>query len=144
MSGRVLPLLPPPGASATPAHRLAFDLACGVGAVRWDETRFLRGEIGEFVIVARRLGATWQVAGLTGADGRVMTMRLEEVLGDRFDPSDQTDRCYALTILRDPLSNETTEDGVVRETFHGVDAFDKPCLELPPHGGFLLRLEPES
>jgi hypothetical protein len=144
MAGRVLPLLLPPGASVTPAHRLALELVCGAGAARWDETRFLRGEIGEFVVVARRLGAVWQVAGVTGADGRVLTVRLEEALGDRSDPPDQTDRRYALAIFRDPLPGEAAEDGVVRETFHGVDAFDKPCLELPPHGGFLLRLEPES
>ena len=122
----------------TPSHRAAFDLICGVGAARWDETRFLRGAIGEFVVVARRLGAVWQVAGITGAEGRVLTVRLEEVLRDG------TNGTYILTIDRDPLPNETAAGGFVRETFSGVDCFDKPRMALLPRGGFVLRLEPEA
>ena len=132
--------------AATPAHRAAFDLFCGVGAVRWDETRFLRGAIGEFVMVARRLGTVWQVAGITGAEGRVLTVRLEDVLRDPSDLADRTDlsdRRYALAILRDPLPGETTSEGFVRETFSGVDCLDKPRMELLPQGGFVLRLEPD-
>ena len=138
------PRVPPRGQTAlaigesTPAHCLAFELICGIGAVRWDETIFLRGAIGEFAVVARRLGRVWQVAGITGAEGRILTVRLEEVLRDG------TDGTYALTIQRDPLPGETAEGGLVRETFHGVDALDKPRLELVPRGGFLLRLEPEN
>ena len=111
--------------------------------VRWDETRFLRGELGSFIVAARRLGDLWQVGGMTGAEGRVLTVRLAEILRNPSDPPDPPDRPYALTILRDPLPGETTDEGFVRETFHGVDVHDKPRLELLPHGGFVLRLEPE-
>lgn len=120
---------------STPAHRAAFALVCGAGAACWDETRFLRGEIGEFVVVARRLGDVWQVAGITGADGRVLSVRLEDFLHDR------TNQTYRLTILRDPLPGESAADGMVQETFDGVDAFDKPRLQLLPRGGFVLQLE---
>lgn len=121
----------------TTAHRLALELVGGAGAARWDETRFLRGEIGAFVVVARRMDAVWQVAGITGVDGRVLTVRLGDILGQ------ETKGTYTLRIFRDPLPGETAVGGVVRETFRGVDACDKPRLELLPHGGFLLRLEPE-
>jgi hypothetical protein len=145
-AGLVPPLLPPPGAAATPAHLAAQALVCGEGAARWDETRYLRGAIGEFMVVARRLGRVWQVAGITGAEARILTVRLAEVLGsaDESRRSHASYASYALCIVRDPLPNETAEGGFVREAFHGVDAADKPRLELPPHGGFLLRLEPED
>ncbi|MEI6211912.1 MAG: glycoside hydrolase family 97 N-terminal domain-containing protein [bacterium] len=129
--------------NATPAQRAACELIRGTGVVRWDETRFLRGELGSFIVAARRLGDLWQVGGMTGAEGRVLTVRLAEILRNPSDPPDPPDRPYALTILRDPLPGETTDEGFVRETFHGVDVHDKPRLELLPHGGFVLRLEPE-
>ena len=38
---------------------------------------------------------------------------------------------------------ETAPDGMVCERFEDVDVYDTPRLELPPGGGFMLRLEPE-
>ena len=34
----------------------------------WDETRLLAGEPGEYVVIARRSGSTWYVAGINGSD----------------------------------------------------------------------------
>jgi alpha-glucosidase len=31
----------------------------------WDETRFIAGDVDEFVVVARRLGQTWYIGGMT-------------------------------------------------------------------------------
>ena len=36
--------------------------------VAWDETRFLSGYPGEQVVLARRSGTTWYVAGINGTD----------------------------------------------------------------------------
>ena len=36
--------------------------------VAWDETRFVAGYPGEFVVMARRSGHTWWVAGINGSD----------------------------------------------------------------------------
>jgi hypothetical protein len=133
------PAVPP---DVTPAHRRAVMVVAGGGGVAWDETRFLRGALGAFFLVARRAGAVWQVAGLTGEEGRVWTVRLEELLAPRGEAAAPV--TYTLEILRDPLPGETSEDGLVRELFPGVDVWDKPRLELLPRGGFLLRLEAES
>jgi len=98
------------------------------------------------MVVARRLGRVWQVAGITGAEARILTVRLADVLGERDGShgAPASHPSHFLTILRDPLPSETAAGGFVRETFPGVDALDKPRLELLPHGGFLLRLEPEA
>jgi alpha-glucosidase len=34
---------------------------------QWDESRFLDGYPGKFVVIARRAGARWYVAGINGA-----------------------------------------------------------------------------
>jgi hypothetical protein len=118
---------------ATPAHRQAFAVVAGAGEARWDETRFLRGEVGEYVVAARRRGGVWQVGAITGTEGRVITVRLEDLAG--------ADRPCSLEILRDPLPGEAAgSDGVVRETLAPVYTDEAPRIEMPPGGGFVLRL----
>lgn len=126
------------GVPATPAHLAAAALVLAAWETDWDETRFLRGEIGAYVVVARRRGHAWQVGGITGAEGRVLTVRLEDFLGPFAERE-----TYALEIWRDPLAGEPAADGMVREHFENVDADDAPRLDLPPGGGFVLRLTPE-
>jgi len=140
-------------ASCTRAHRLALPLIFGYAAARaaeplrervgnlpdtWEETRFLRGEIGEYVVAARRSGMRWFVAGLTNADGRVLTVRFEDFFGRATGG-----RGYRLHIWRDPIGNEAAAGaGLVAETVDGLDASDKVRLALAPHGGFVMRLDP--
>ena len=52
----------------------------------WDETRFLDGYPGKYVVLARRHGADWYVAGLNGTD---QPMRIELNLMDLFSSSDR-------------------------------------------------------
>jgi hypothetical protein len=121
----------------TPAHRQAFAVVAGAGEARWDETRFLRGEIGEYVVAARRRGGVWQVGAITGAEGRVITVRLEDLA--------EADRPCSLDVGRDPLPGEAADaDGVLRETLAPVYTDEAPRIEMPPGGGFVLRLTPST
>jgi alpha-glucosidase len=122
---------------ATPAHRLAAAIVHAGGDARWDETRFLRGETGAYLVVARRQGATWLVGAITALEERVLTVRCADFL-PLTPPA-----TYTLAIARDPLPGEPADaDGVVREVFADVRPFDAPRIALPVGGGFLLRLEP--
>jgi alpha-glucosidase len=106
----------------------------------WDETRCLRGEIGEFVVVARRSGNQWFVAGITGPASRVLTVRFEDFL--EIAASTGT---YRLHLYRDPLKDEDGgRTGVVTEVFDGLTGDDKVRLELSANGGFAMRLEPSA
>jgi len=80
--------------AATPAHRAAVAILFRCRGTGWDETRFLRGEIGAYVVVARCRNRAWQVGGITGAEGRVLTVRLEDFL-----ENPEARRNYALEIL---------------------------------------------
>ena len=42
----------------------------------WDETRVLAGEVGEYIVTARRRGDTWYVGVLTGWTERDLTLDL--------------------------------------------------------------------
>lgn len=43
----------------------------------WDETRFLAGDIGQYVVVARRKGDTWYVGAMTNETGRKIRVPLQ-------------------------------------------------------------------
>jgi alpha-glucosidase len=47
----------------------------------WDETRFVMGEAGEYIVVARRSGDAWYVGGITNRSAREIAMPLD-FLGD--------------------------------------------------------------
>lgn len=42
----------------------------------WDETHFVDGKIGEFLVVARRSGSKWFIAGITNEEARKITIPL--------------------------------------------------------------------
>jgi alpha-glucosidase len=92
---------------------------------RWDETRCLIGEPGRAVVFARRAGATWFIAGINGtAESRLVTLDLTAF----------TDFPKRLLIAEG--SNASLQVAV-------SPVPDDPSWqhELPPRGGFILRLE---
>jgi alpha-glucosidase len=93
----------------------------------WDETRFLAGEPGEWIVLARRRGTRWYVAGMTGASPQEITIPLRS-LGKRMWSA----RIWAdsAETLRDATALEVRN--VPIETLH---------VPLGSGGGFVARLE---
>jgi hypothetical protein len=92
---------------------------------RWDETRCLLGEPGRVVVFARRAGKTWFIAGINGTDkGLAVALDLSGfhdfpkrlLVGEGVDPGMQVDAIP-------------------------VPVADSWQRELPPRGGFILRLD---
>jgi alpha-glucosidase len=42
----------------------------------WDETRVLQGDIGQYIVTARRKGDTWYIGTMTNEKGREVTIPL--------------------------------------------------------------------
>jgi alpha-glucosidase len=59
--------------------------------VTWDETRFLAGEIGEYIVLARRKGRDWYVGAMTNESGRTLELPLGFLGSGRFDATAWTD-----------------------------------------------------
>ncbi len=50
----------------------------------WDETRFLLGEVGEFIVLARRSGDQWFVGAMTNEAARGLLVPLRFLPSGRF------------------------------------------------------------
>jgi alpha-glucosidase len=92
---------------------------------RWDETRCLIGEPGRVVVLARRAGASWFIAGLNGTAGELpLTLDLAAFA-----------KMKTRTLIREgdsPLMDLRVESMPLANSLK---------LTLPPRGGFVLRLE---
>ncbi len=91
----------------------------------WDETRLVDGLPGEYVVIARRSGDTWYVAGINGLDvPKALTLNLS------FLPAGAKG-----TLITDG------EDRSFEERKIGGGELRSMRIELKPHGGFVLTTE---
>jgi hypothetical protein len=99
--------------------------------VTWDDTRFLDGYPGQYVVVARRHGDTWYVAGLNGGD-QPRTLKLD-LKALKLSGSQQA------RLLIDGDSPESVQ---ARSWSVASDA--SFAWQVRAYGGFVLRLEPKG
>ena len=92
----------------------------------WDETRFLAGEPGEYVVLARRKGDAWYLGGITNWTPRKIDVPLDALGDGRFDAK----------LYVDGSLDESQPNAVLtrRET---VDASRPLRVSLAPGGGFV-------
>ena len=93
----------------------------------WDETRFIDGEIGQSIVLARRKGRDWYVGAMTNAEGRTVSLPLDFLGRGRFEATIYADGDAP---NRTAISTQT------------VDAATTLSLTLKPSGGAALRITP--
>lgn len=93
----------------------------------WDETRFLSGEPGHDIVLARRSGATWYVGAMTADEARTTRVPLQ------FLPAGR----YRATVWEDGDAPDE-----VRRSERIVTARDALALRLSAAGGAAVILEP--
>ncbi len=96
----------------------------------WDETRILDGELGEYVVTARRKGDVWYVGGITN-----WTERDVEV-----DLSFLNDGSHQASLFKDGVNAHRIARDYKKESV-SVDRQTKLKLHLAPGGGFAMRIE---
>ncbi|MCX8155221.1 MAG: glycoside hydrolase family 97 protein [Verrucomicrobiae bacterium] len=96
--------------------------------VAWDDTRFLAGYPGQFVVLARRRGGIWYLAGVNGQN-QAREVRLE------FGPWLKANRGELLLI----------GDGQEARSFHAQrltwQSGQSPTIKMLPYGGFMGTLK---
>lgn len=92
---------------------------------RWDETRCLMGEPGRNVVFARRSGNSWFIAGLNGA-GEACQVALDLSAFHDFS------KRVLIAEGADAHMQVTASSGAATDTWKH---------EMPPRGGFILRLD---
>ncbi|MDB6077820.1 MAG: glycoside hydrolase [Akkermansiaceae bacterium] len=91
---------------------------------RWDETRFLAGEPGKLVVVARRSGTSWFIAGLNGTpDSQPVKLDLSPFKGGKRTLIDEG-KNPAMELQAAP-----------------AEAGNSWSHTLPGRGGFVLRID---
>lgn len=95
----------------------------------WDESKALQGEIGEYIVQARRSGNDWFVGAMTGLQARDITLNTADFL--------QKGKKYRVEIYNDvPALNTRTKVSAVVQT---IKAGKILKLHLQPSGGAALR-----
>ena len=122
--------LPEPtfGEAVTPAARAAFRVFLGLDGAG-DDFHVMRGEPDDFLVFARRAGATWQVGGFT-VEATTLTVRFEDVWD--LTPPALRATSYGVTVLRDG------GDAVLTDIAPDARIF----IDLAANGGFLLSFTP--
>jgi alpha-glucosidase len=97
----------------------------------WDETRVLDGEVGEFLITARRKGKAWYVGGMSARRPRELLLPLSFVGKGRFN----------VRIWKDAPDTEENPNHLMVETLSASSA-DTLKLQLARDGGFVAKIIP--
>ena len=95
----------------------------------WDESKALAGEIGEYIVQARRTGNDWFVGAMNGLQARVITLNTAEFL--------QKGKKYRVEIYNDDPSLQTRTK--VSSTEMVIKAGKQLKLHLQASGGVALR-----
>ncbi|MCA9237418.1 MAG: glycoside hydrolase family 97 catalytic domain-containing protein [Planctomycetales bacterium] len=112
----------PEGMATVPDYVREF--VKGVPSV-WDDVKFLAGEPGKYVVLARRAGDRWWIAGINGEDApRTIDLDLKKELGE----------LGAAELIADG-----SEDGsAFRRKAIDVTGGAVVPVEMPPYGGFVV------
>ena len=95
----------------------------------WDETRFVIGEPGEYIVLARRKGNDWYLGGITNWTAREIDVPLAFLAPGDFDA----------TLYVDGSLDEAQPNALTKQRLH-VSAKTPLHVSLAPGGGFTAIL----
>ena len=98
----------------------------------WDETRVLQGEVGEYIVTARRKGKTWYVGGITNWTERDVEIDLSVLYNA------DTDTRHDLVAFTDGINAHRKGSDYKYTSLHSSDT--KYYIHLAPGGGFVMKI----
>ena len=103
------------------------DFVAGIPTV-WDETRVLAGEVGQYIVTARRQGTTWYIGGITNWTARDIEIDLTQLAVGQF----------GLELYSDGTNAHRRGSDYRHQLMQGPMA--KLKVRLAPGGGFVAKL----
>ena len=98
----------------------------------WDETKVLDGEVGNYIVIARRSGDDWYVGSMTDWDPRTIKVSFD-FLGTGN---------YKAEVWKDASDSDKEPAHLVKESMQ-ISRQDTKDFNLAPGGGFVLHIFPE-
>lgn len=98
----------------------------------WDETRFVAGEAGEYIVVARRHGDTWYLGGITNWTPRKLSLPLDFLGEGTFEAKLYLD-----------ASLDGSDPNAIRQDTKDVSATTTLDIELGSGGGIAAIIRPK-
>ena len=98
----------------------------------WDETRVLQGEVGEYIVTARRKGDTWYVGGITNWEARDIDIILPVVTLKNIS---------SIELYTDGVNAHRRGSDYRHETI--VPQMPVITVHLAPGGGFVAKITTE-
>lgn len=97
----------------------------------WDETRFLDGKIGEYIVLARRHGEQWYIAAINNNQSREVEIPLSFIKNKKESE---------LIICQDDdtASDNPKSASVITQKFQNTNALK---IKLAANGGFLIHVK---
>ncbi len=97
----------------------------------WDETKFIMGEVGEYIIIARRNGDRWYLGGMTNWTNRVLSIPLSFLGSGKYMAEIYSDGKDA---AKNPIS--------VQAAMKVVNSSDQLEISMAPGGGCAILFSP--
>lgn len=97
----------------------------------WDETKFITGTTGEFIVLARRKGANWFVGGLTNETARSVKINFSFL---------NKDKQYQTTLYEDAADADINPKKTNKRDMT-IDFKQIIELNMAKSGGFVMRLQ---
>lgn len=93
----------------------------------WDETRVLEGEVGQYIVTARRKGSTWYVGGITNWDRREVEVDLKQLTG----------KASQVELYSDGVNADRKGSDYKRK----VLSTTRMKVQMAPGGGFVMKVQ---
>ena len=93
----------------------------------WDETRVLQGEVGQYVVTARRKGNTWYVGGITNWTARDVEVDLQQLTG----------KTCQVELYKDGVNADRKGSDYRYE----VQSANRLKVHIAPGGGFVMKVQ---
>ena len=95
----------------------------------WDETRVLQGEVGEYIVTARRKGDVWYIGGITNWTERDVNIDLSELVKGN----------YYVELYSDGKNAHRKGSDYSRVILGQVQNLS---VKMAPGGGFVAKIRP--
>jgi alpha-glucosidase len=98
----------------------------------WDETKVLDGDVGDYIVIARRSGDDWYVGSMTDWDPRTIKVSFDFLGAGNFKAE----------VWKDASDSDKEPEHLVKESMK-ISRQDTKDFNLAPGGGFVLHIFPE-